>query len=1536
MQYVIINAPAPDLLSGTGKYQQVINTVLTGGAVCSPSITTLFGIVNAIINNGPDAAPAIYNSTGPDAAYVSAEILLQANRKFIQEQTLSYINENLVYPKPTISFNKVKCARDTGIIIDSMSLDLLYPTSDYSQTTFAGLQYWSQGSYVGNIAQEITTTTNAVRYLRDLSAKIIQNVTTSTDALVGFRRYSNTPQDLTNQPATAAEVTAIVNNYNDIISIMSGNIRGWTDKIVPNGVPSNLLNVQNAYDSLLANIPYLQDEVIGYITYNYPGFIYNTSTCRRDVEYIISSIAFDLLHGGNRQSVQSGLSYYNVSTSTSVIPNESTATIGAFTFLAGLMGRMLTTPTAIPTTYQTKVKQVLGLPLATTTQASALTATIVSTLTNIIANGPSGYLYNPIELTRSTDPNDTHAYDLIQANRKFLIAETLSWIDFNYGTAPFLFDPTKTAKCQRDTGLIVDAIGMDMLYNSESDSIFAGLQYWNQDLGYTGSITSEITATKAAINHLKSLAVTYVTGGNQTIVNTLFGNILNVLNSGVAGVTNSIVFGGLPTTNLTTLDDVDRLQANIGVMQTSVINFITTNYGSLVYNQATCRRDVAHIINAISFDLTSGGNVQSYKSGIYYYTYNDESTTIRGEIPETTAAYEFITDLVPSIVTGNRIPNPYQTGVPQVTTGAPGTMAEAEALRDKIYVILKIISGGPDGIDKTPQKLDDSNNINVISAWNLLHANRAFIVAEVIAYINATANTKAYTYDQELCYRDTGLLVDAVSQDILLGGNQKSIEAGLSYWNKGFNYVSNQVSTTTMAIAYISDISREIIANSTVTSTLNSGGATQVINTYFQSGGDYMPQQSVARNYNIISTIIEKGPQAAPPVYAGGGIAPLTGMNGLDVRLAPRITAVNNLGSGQYLLGLDQPTVGFGNNSTLYIGDTAVYPDQDSEVEALSMELHGNKYTWDSRKVDPIGGMGGSLVDGAVISSRSPINSFVYDAFTQLTQGGHGVKITNNGYAQLVSVFTIFASVGVQVDNGGIASIVNSNANFGDICLLAKGFGYRSFSGTVYNPPYKSYPSSPGLDGFDQYYPTGFWPNRGTVQVFVPDIANRPHISLVMEVEPPETFINVQGFPGFVNAQPSLALLDTGTITLSNIDTTGIAIGNYVYIRDQYGQQFNTGTNNLAWYANTGTYVTDINYNSVTFDRPLGSGGGDPTNPDYFSLYFCGNAYYTVLSSTTATNPRPTSYNILSATALQYVDIRGVTQSPADQVSNHLAALGFLNSLVDNVIGNTAGTTNSAYPQTFIANITNGAKSQPFIDTGFNNLLNIIGATSSTFNTVVPSRAITKEGTIPSGASDAITLLQANLDYMASAVSTYVASPSGLNFPLSDGSNETPNDVAKCERDVKLIIQQIIYDLETGGNYHMVMSGLSYWSRDGTHHIINLDEAVVDTSLFPDGATVNFYQRSYISASGYVFEYVGAGTNYGALPQVGRADPVQKKETVQLDAGKVFFTSTDQNGDFRIGPGLVISQATGVISGRTFTQSLFANMTPFILAIEAL
>jgi hypothetical protein len=421
-----------------------------------------------------------------------------------------------------------------------------------------------------------------------------------------------------------------------------------------------------------------------------------------------------------------------------------------------------------------------------------------------------------------------------------------------------------------------------------------------------------------------------------------------------------------------------------------------------------------------------------------------------------------------------------------------------------------------------------------------------------------------------------------------------------------------------------------------------------------------------------------------------------------------------------------------------------------------------------------------------------------------------------------------------------------------------------------------------------------------------------------MEIIPPDGYINEQSFEGFLNAQPSTSTLTTSTLVLTNISTTDVYIGNAVYIRDQFGRQFDDAGKR---YAATGTIVTNVDFNAITLNFALTSGGGEIDNPTYFTIYFCGNSYYTVQSSVIANQPFAPNTNILATnTNVSY-------QGPSvGQIANHYASLVYLNSLTNRVINNTTGSTYmTTSTQVTLPLVAGGAGATSFINQRFTYIQNILTATNITAATaVVPPSAIKKTGTIVSGAGSAVTLLEENINFLAAEVAAFVT----VVYPSLIYNTD------KCKRDVKIIIQRLIYDLQTGGNYNSVMTGLSYWSRAGTHHIVELGEAVTRTELFPDGSTANFYQRSYISASGYVFEYVGAGTNYGALPQRGLADPVQAKETVQLNSGKVFFTSTDQNGDFRIGPGLVISQATGVLSGRTFTQSLFANMTPFILAIE--
>lgn len=107
------------------------------------------------------------------------------------------------------------------------------------------------------------------------------------------------------------------------------------------------------------------------------------------------------------------------------------------------------------------------------------------------------------------------------------------------------------------------------------------------------------------------------------------------------------------------------------------------------------------------------------------------------------------------------------------------------------------------------------------------------------------------------------------------------------------------------------------------------------------------------------------------------------------------------------------------------------------------------------------------------------------------------------------------------------------------------------------------------------------------------------------------------------------------------------------------------------------------------------------------------------------------------------------------------------------------------------------------------------------------------------------------------------------------------------------------------------------------------------------GQKVNFHQRSLITSSSHTFEYVGSGTNtFTAIPQNGGI-PIQANE-VLLDSdasalpnfGLVYFTSTDHLGDFRIGGELTINREEGTITGDTFDRSLFAVLTPYILALE--
>ena len=89
----------------------------------------------------------------------------------------------------------------------------------------------------------------------------------------------------------------------------------------------------------------------------------------------------------------------------------------------------------------------------------------------------------------------------------------------------------------------------------------------------------------------------------------------------------------------------------------------------------------------------------------------------------------------------------------------------------------------------------------------------------------------------------------------------------------------------------------------------------------------------------------------------------------------------------------------------------------------------------------------GLKIDGR--HSIGPTKSMVVDSYTQYNQGGIGCSITNNGYAQLVSMFTICNDIAVYAGSGGQCDLTNSNSSFGNFGLVSDGVGPKGYTGII-------------------------------------------------------------------------------------------------------------------------------------------------------------------------------------------------------------------------------------------------------------------------------------------------------------------------------------------------------------------------------------------------------------------------------------------------------------------------------------------------------
>ena len=811
----IIDGAAYDLLYGgnsasfvNGKYYYDFPSQATGSQLDQTltAIRYASGLAEKVVRNIELVAPAAETT----ASYSS----LLINKELIQYEVTQYID--LSWSSPNFTYDKVKCRRDVGYIIDAVATDLLYGGNERS--IVAGDYYYRYPSQATN--SQLQPTLDGVNYAKGLAMNVAKNTTftqfgTDVDLAVSSQiliankefiqdetiafvnsKYPNLYYDQTkcrrdvgyivdavvvdliyggNQRAATAgefyfkypsiatdvqlvETTAAIHYARRLSEeVIKGNLIP-TPQIVSNTTASMNSVVISTYNALLENIPFIQSETIAYISSSWSGFYYNQTSCSRDIGYIVNAVAKDLLYGGNEQSANAGISYYT--TASNATTTELNQTINAIDYASGLAANLIQNKTFI-------------------TASQSVSASV----------------------------------ELLRKNRVFIQNETMAWLDSAWSF--FNYDKNK---CKRDVGYILDGVATDILYGGNQRSVMSGEFYYK----YPSQATStQVLQTNEGINYASRIS---------------------------QKVAQNIVFG---TASLNVSASYDLLRNNKTFIAAETIAYVSSSWSGVYYNEASCSRDVQYIIDAAATDLLYGGQERAITAGTYYYIYPSKATksgvpSEANQLDPTLTGVKYGGRLASRVILNPIFQYPSQSAVygKQLLVGnkkfiQKETLAflssswstlqynEISCSRDLGFIIdavaTDLIYGGNERAiqagsyyylipsvaiqssytdnGKVGQKMQTIDGVNyaagvannIIQQIQLVYptakkkaaAQRLLAAKDQLRYQAIAYTNGAFpylTYNEASCSRDTGLIIDACVTDLIYGGNERGIAAASSYY----------------------------------------------------------------------------------------------------------------------------------------------------------------------------------------------------------------------------------------------------------------------------------------------------------------------------------------------------------------------------------------------------------------------------------------------------------------------------------------------------------------------------------------------------------------------------------------------------------------------------------------------------------------------------------------------------------------------------------------------------------------------------------
>jgi len=1009
--------------------------------------------------------------------YPNARYLLELNRVFIQREVTEFIQRQITTNTAPFTsafvYDDFKCERDVGFTVDAVIYDLCHggniKSRGVANSLIGGLSEEETEAYPG-LAIESDESVAAYNYM----LTVIGNVLAQTAPTINYQtlngdnstatvaQYFNS--DLTAETGALANVTASVTLITNAITaraaaVTASQIAAAIASVPARYSPSNLIKIATGqYRETLPIIVPEQTCVIGDELRSTNAGPAGSQTNRSDAGY----------------------------------------SVGALTRLSAVVDQIVRGANVTESSGNTEV-QSASFPYASTEEAADAAQLVrvmqhqidfkISSTFMVSSADPTGY--NTSFLTGFGD-----ARTLLRENKEFIKEEITAFLNQNFSSLKF-----SRTKCKKDVAFIVDAMGYDLTYGGTWATLVAGTAYFDGDNSTQLQIdSSEITATVAAYGRLKTVvqqiiantAVTKSTGNAATqwtdstnltggaAANATVGSLVDIITNIIQGdsteaitpqitittitgtntltsnshglsvgdavipretsngLTNGVKYWVVGTVDANTfqlaatyggsvlatftngtgisipVEVIDYPTATNGVTSTTALiaaavtldaaqetivsnatAFIAANFPALVYNSAKCERDTRLILEAVMFDFMFNSNFKTREAAYSYLRATANDVYSLNQKAATRAAFTYVKDQAKANVGGNATA---QSRIETLMT----------TLDDIVY-----------GATNEGSRCATGNRM-VDYAVLQLERNRSYIVAEIDAYINSTYTTTVTAAtaatDVFTCTSTAWMTRNAAIR--FTGTTFGGISTATTY------YVQNVVNATTFKIAAArdSDIPLNITSDSSGSMTValyySSAACLRDVNTYIDAlkydlkyPGNYKSRYAARYYANSVTGSLEED------MYY---LRDSTGVRDMTLQgLTGDLLAENEFGTSRVSAGA-------------YCSLDAGWGPEDYRTWIINRSPY----------VQGVTTLGtacvGQKIDGALHNGGN--DSITSNDFTQVLSDGIGAWITNNGRAELVSVFTYYNHIGYLAENGGRIRATNGNNSYGDFGAVAEGF----------------------------------------------------------------------------------------------------------------------------------------------------------------------------------------------------------------------------------------------------------------------------------------------------------------------------------------------------------------------------------------------------------------------------------------------------------------------------------------------------------------